>query len=134
MLVQVATEDTVLFTAQAYADQPRRLDAPHRQAVAQQLAQLIRCPHLSPFWLTAAARPTGQQLLLAALKEQLLELLAFLQVYPTYADKGFNAAASERFKQLVPNAPSSWLEGRRQLCDIESVEVSWEVPVDDLRQ
>ena len=80
----LASEDTVLYTAQTYinAQQSTQL----RQAAQQQLAQLVRCPHLSHFWLTAALslRATDDQFVLKPIQQQAGALLAFLQVQPDF--------------------------------------------------
>lgn len=74
LLLQVTSEDTVLFTAQAYMDQQPAGDA--KQLAAAKLAPLLRCPHLSQFWLSVSvlADHAGEQLL-GALQPQLKRLL-----------------------------------------------------------
>jgi hypothetical protein len=49
VLPQVASEDTVLYTAQTYKG--KLTDTQQRQMAQQLLAPLIRCPRLSQFWL-----------------------------------------------------------------------------------
>ena len=56
-MLQVASEDTVLYTADVYV---RKItDLPQRQTAQQLLAPLVRAQHLSQhlsqFWLSAAA-------------------------------------------------------------------------------
>lgn len=124
---QVASEDTVLYTAQAYitAQQGTR----QRSAALQHLSQLVRCPHLSHFWLTAALDPACGQFVLKPLKQQVRALMAFLQVQPRGRYK------IDRFKAAVPDAPASWALGACKLQHApRSVSVSWQLPVRDLKE
>jgi hypothetical protein len=126
MYVQVVSEDTVLYTAQKYVDSQQGDE--QQQAARQQLALLVRCPHLSPFWLSAAARSEESQLLLAPMRDQLLELLQCLQVTPDLK------AALLAFKRWVPDQPASWLLGKRQLKAQRPAVVTWQLAVSDLKQ
>lgn len=124
-LLKVVTEDTVLFTAQAYLDaQP---DPEQRQAAAQQLAPLIRCPHLSRAWLCAAARAAPEELpLLQPYKHEVGECLAFLQTIPWQ---------QRAFASLVPSTPASWLRGPRVSSVVpQKVQLNWTLSVDALKR
>lgn len=75
-MLQVASEDNVLYTAQAYLDGVS--DVQERQAAQQLLARLVRAQHLSHFWLAAAALSTqAPSLLVATYQKQLRQLLLF---------------------------------------------------------
>ena len=106
-----------------------------QQAARQQLAPLVRCPYLSPFWLTAAARCTESELLLAPMRDQLLQLLQLLQVVP---DFGNDAAVRfwffQKFEWWAPNPPDSWLLGKRQPKAQLPCAVTWLLPVSELKQ
>ena len=118
----------MLYTAQAYIKaQPRARQ--QRQAAQQQLAQLVRCQHLSHFWLTAAIRTTAGQFVLKPVKQQAGALLAVLQVQPP------GRYDSKHFQSAVPDAPASWALGPRELQPApRSVSMSWQLPVSELKE
>ena len=123
----MATEDTVLYTAQAYIKAQQ--SPQQKQAALQQLAQLLRCPHLSHFWLTAAKNSTDDQFVLKPAQQQAGFLLAFLQVQPR------GRFDSQRYNKLMPDAPASWALGPRQILPApRSVTVSWQLPVSELKE
>jgi hypothetical protein len=125
LCMQVITEDTVLFTAQAYLDaQP---DPEQRQAAAQQLAPLIRCPHLSRAWLSAATRAAPEELpLLGPYTYEIGECLAFLQSCPWH---------QQDFVSMVPSTPASWLRGPRVSSIVmRGQHLTWSLSVDELKR
>lgn len=126
--LQVTTEDTVLFTAQQYVSAQQVTE--QQQAASEQLALLVRCPYLSPCWLTAGARARQSELLLALLKEHLLNLLACVQLAQN------SELSAERMRRaILPTAPRSWLQGPRQLkAEVESVQVTWRLSISQIRQ
>ena len=80
--LQVASEDTVLFTAQVYADKLREaslaiVGSLHGEQLAiDKLAPLVRCPHLSQFWLSASVlSDDAHDLLLQKQQPQVKRLL-----------------------------------------------------------
>lgn len=75
---QVASEDTVLYTAQRYVDAVK--DRQHWEAAKQQLATLIRCTHLSWFWLSAVALSVDAPTLLLSQQQAQLRQLLMLQL------------------------------------------------------
>lgn len=78
--LQVHSEDSVLWTAQAYVS--TQATPEQQQAEAQQLAPLVRCPHLSQLWLTAmVASPHASKLLLGQYIPQIHRLLPYMMVY-----------------------------------------------------
>ena len=80
--LQVASEDTVLYTAQRYVD---RYTGEQRAHAQQLLAPLIRCPLLSRYWLTASVNSAkADTMLLAELRPHLRELLLLLEAQPSY--------------------------------------------------
>lgn len=78
---QVASEDKVPYTAQAYMD--GQTDEEQRPAALQvmqvMLAPLVRCPHLRPFWLTVASRLTDVNSILFG-RRSMFEDLAAIQL------------------------------------------------------
>jgi hypothetical protein len=112
--LQVASEDTVLFTAQSYMDTLTR--AEQRRAAKQQLAPLIRCPHLSGFWLSALAlSPDAPKLLLSWQQEQVQQLLMLLHAHPSFKP------TAEQLEELLAGAPSSWALPARVYRPVSSV-------------
>lgn len=125
MRIQVTTEDTVLFTAQAYLNaQP---DPEQRQAAVQQLAPLIRCPHLSRVWLSAATRAVPEELpLLQPYTYEIGECLAFLQSSPW---------RPQMFSRWVSSTPASWLRGPRVRSAVpQALQLTWSLSVDELKR
>jgi len=120
----VASKDTVLFTAQQYVDAIN--DRQHWQAAEQQLAPLIRCLHLSSFWLSALAvsADAHKVLLLSKQRARLRQMLMLLQAEPTLE---LTAAELER---LLPGAPTSWGLPKRICKEVSSVQLTWRVDVE----
>jgi len=124
-LLQATSEDNVLYTAQKYVDSIT--DPQQWQAAAQKLAPLIRCPHVSTFWLSASVlSDDAPKLLLNQLSKQVGQLVMVQQAQP-----------GQRLKdphKLVPDAPASWALGKRAVKPPSSVQVTWELEVSKLRQ
>jgi len=98
-----------------------------KQAAAQKLAPLIRCPHVSPFWLSASVlSDDAPKLLLNQLSKQVGKLLMAQQAQPGLPLKDPHS--------LVPGAPDSWALGKRASKPPSSVQVTWELEVSKLRQ
>lgn len=103
----------MLYTAQAYLD----ADSQHCMSSQQsflsrrkQLSACIMCPHLSGFWLTAAALARGEdrsKMLLGGWHSALKQLMLAKQVAP-----GSRLSASI-IETEVPGAPPSWVLPRR---------------------
>lgn len=107
---QVASEDTVLYTAQRYVDNIS--DPVQHEHVVQQLAPLIRCQHLSLHWLaTAVASQDAGRCVLAPLRPLLPKLL---MVASANHGKGSLMQNSKPLHD-VSGAPASWLEPSRQI-------------------
>jgi hypothetical protein len=115
--VQVASEDTVLFTAQQFSD---RLDCEDARTSARlALAQLIRCQHLSTYWLSAvhvAREP--DRLLFCSLKQELGLLLGM-----RLADRQYIPTPTDIRSQLQ-GAPASWGLPERDLRSLNRVTLS----------
>lgn len=120
----MTTEDTVLFTAQAYMDAQQQPE--QRSAAQEQLAQLVRCPYLSRMWLYAHGFSHSSKLLLQPYGWVVQELLGFLQATP-WDGRCFLASVQE--------TSASWLRNSRPGSIMQPfVEMRWELPVDELKQ
>lgn len=126
--VQVASEDTVLFTAQAYTD--AQTHPVLKEAARQQLRQLVRCPYLWKSWLLAVTTADCATSVLDPLKVQIGWLLRFQAECPDFSNK------LERFKMMVEDVPASWLLGIRQHKPEapSSVDITWKLPVSRLQE
>jgi len=121
----VASEDTVLYTAQTYVNAVK--DRLQWETAKQQLAPLIRCQHLSWFWLSAAALSADAPTLLLPQQAQLRQLL-MLQ----HADSTFEPTATE-LEELLPGAPSNWCLPERVCREVSSVQLVWSLDVEEIR-
>lgn len=125
LLAQVASEDTVLYTAQQYVNS---LPEAQRSHAADQLSLLIRCPHMSVYWLPASVlRDNAPGVLLHKLRPHVQRMLLM-----RIAEPQFRPTAS-KLARLLPGAPESWSLGTRQHKLIESVPVTWQLSVSELR-
>jgi hypothetical protein len=101
--LQVTSKDTVLFTAEAYLSHKcsQSSSTSKRDEVRAQLARLIRCPHLSRFWLTAtvASKGPGSQHFLGDLHPHLVELASLQLAGPLHCA----AAAVAAIAASMPN-------------------------------
>jgi hypothetical protein len=129
-ILQVASEDTVLHTAQPYVDNLAAAGHEVLQAV-DRLAPLVRCPRLSQFWLSASVlSDDADRLLLRGLQYRLKRLLLLKQGIPagsivTAAD----ICASQEFPQ---DMPVSWgLPVRDIQPPVNSVTLRWGIDVID---
>jgi hypothetical protein len=128
-LVQVASEDTVLYTAQAYVDKLKgaSLDRADIQLVGSKLAALVRVPQLSTLWQAASAlADCAQEQLLGGQQKQLRQLL-LLQA-------SVSQTTAKDIKAVIPSAPASWLLGPRTTKKAGSVRVEWGVDVSAVKQ
>lgn len=125
--LQVASEDTVLFTAQRYVMRSKGAQRDHARRL---LAPLVRCPYLSRFWLTASANSVeAETILLAELRPHLRRLLMLAEAQPNYVV----SAADLQVGALLAGVPPSWGLGRRVSKPVSSVQVVWQVDVSELR-
>lgn len=124
---QASSEDNVLYTAHRYVDSIQ--DAQQQQAASKRLGPLIRCPHLSLCWLSAALNPkTAHSLpLLQELNEHIWRLLMCRHADPSAA---LTTADAQKY---LSAAPASWSLPPRPSVDVNRVEVSWSLPVSELR-
>jgi hypothetical protein len=127
--MQVASEDTVLYTAQAYVDKLKAdsLGSADIQLVQSKLAALVRCTQLSLLWCAASALAdnTPEQLLVG--QQAHLRQLLLLQV-------SAGKCTAEQIKAIIPSAPASWLLGPRTIKQVSSVQVVWSVDVSAIKQ
>lgn len=124
--LQVASEDTVLYTAQQYINQLAEQQQAHAR---QRLAPLIRCPHLSRYWLAASVTSAADTMLLAELRPHLRHLLILGEAKPGYTVDGTDV----REGGLLAGAPASWAMGRRVSKPVSSVQLLWRLDVSALR-
>jgi hypothetical protein len=120
-LQQVASEDTVLYTVRRYVEQD--WDSP----ALQQLRPLVRCQHLSLYWLAALASSRNEDL--EPFSDLLRELSTLLTIRITMPD--FQVTAQELQRHFV-NPPTSWALPRRALHPVSSVQLTWQLPVSEL--
>lgn len=125
----------MLYTAQAYLDADSQHCMYSQQSFLsrkQQLSVLIRCPHLSWFWLTAAALASDadrSKMLLGDLQPTLKQLMLAQQVAP-----GSQMSASV-IRTEVPGAPESWvLPPRAGKQAGGKVQVQWVVSVSEIKR
>jgi hypothetical protein len=128
----VASEDTVLFTAEAYVNNmPTETDeeCTAKEAAKAKLAPLIRCPHLSQFWVAAAVlSEEAINLLLEKVENPVKQLLIAMQAAPG-ADISPTNITDE-----VEDAPASWVLPRRVYRPLTiRVQVQWTVPVAEVQ-
>jgi hypothetical protein len=123
--VQVASEDTVLAAAREYLDAYKG----NASLVAGVLAPLIRCQHLSTFWLSACALQLDEGLsTLFSRFQQPLKPLLMMRL----ADKD-RVPTQEELQGEFEGAPSSWLLGQRASKTVDSVQLVWPLHVAELR-
>jgi hypothetical protein len=128
--LQVASEDTVLYTAQRYVNNTK---GTQKELARQQLAPLIRCPRLSRYWQSASVNSTkagDTYMLLAELRPLLQRLLLVLDGQSDYTVLGKDLKKGGVFE----GAPSSWVLGRRARKKVRSVQLVWQLDVGELRQ
>jgi len=124
--LQVASEDTVLYTAHKYVEAAP--SASQKLAAKQQLAPLIRCPHLSDFWLSALAVSADAPKLLLSEQQAVVKQLLMMQLGSS--GKGVTAAD---FTRQLPGAPSSWVLPKRVSRQVSSVQLTWMLEVEAVR-
>jgi hypothetical protein len=125
--VQVASEDTVLYTARQYIS---NLDGEQYDQAQQQLARVTRCPHLSRFWLSGSVNSAeADDMLLADLQTQLRQLLLLRDAQEKYH---VQAADLQEGGWLI-GAPPSWTLGCRVIKPVSSVQLVWHLNVSELR-
>jgi hypothetical protein len=133
VLMSVASEDTVLYTAQAYVDKQRQRQ--QRNAAVAALSQVIRCPQLSPYWLGAMVHSSdAPKLLLAAQTASIKRLLLAQLVAPVAALDG--ATLTGMFEDAsLPPPPDAWLLPRRATAAVLAggVRMTWALPLSELQ-
>lgn len=127
--MQVASEDTVLYTLRRYLGRLGTGNAAWQHA-RQVLAPLIRCPNLSQLWLSLAVVSTQTTLpdALDELRPQLGQLLLLRSAEPGVVVQQLH------LKGLPEGAPPSWALGRRAERLVASVSVTWDLNITTLRE
>jgi hypothetical protein len=123
--VQVASEDTVLYTLQRYLLSCAEAQQQH---VRQVLVPLVRCQHLSQFWVVDAVATTKPTHTLTELRPQLMKLLMLRSAQPGAV------VQTSHLQQLLGGAPASWALGRRLSKPVASVSVTWDVSISTLQE
>lgn len=117
----------MLFTAQTYVD--RITDENQQQAAKQQLALLIRCQHLSLQWLSTSLLSADRTKLLLSDSSKELGRLLMLR-----AADGNNKLDINSFRQLLPDAPSSWSLPKRRPRPIPNVQLKWSLDISKVKE
>jgi hypothetical protein len=103
-----------------------REDAAAKQRVQERLGPLIRCQHLSHYWLLLAAiSEDADSMPVAQLRPQLKQLLLMRS-----AKSSIPAAV---LKSQLVDMPPSWLLGKRTIIPLKEVQLAWELNVGELR-
>jgi hypothetical protein len=119
--LQVAAEDTVLYTAGAYVAAQQAQD--QRDAAKAALAATVRAPHLSGSCLAAQAFSKVAGQLMSHYNEQ-LKLLASHKL----ATRG--GAVPISALEHIPDVPAAWMLGTRQIVVSDGVRLVWRAPVE----
>jgi len=127
LALQVASEDTVLYTAERYVASQETHPLQHT-AARQQLARVVRCPHLSDFWLMASVLSGDKRRLLRPVRQQLKQLRLAWAADPSQRVTG------DKLLQLLPEAPHSWALGPRISRAVGPVQVVWKLDVSKLKE
>jgi hypothetical protein len=100
--LQVASEDTVLYTARQYLSKLHELQPTQAQHALKVLAPLIRCPQLSRYWMSGAIHAADYgQTMLAELRPQMWQLLLLRDAQEEYVVQDEDL----REGQLLAGAP-----------------------------
>lgn len=142
LVLQVASEDTVLYTVQRYMDSHCRarrnklsgdnydddgFEGYSREHIQKRLGPLLRCQHLSQYWLLLSAMSYGSYSMpLFQLERELKQLLTLRTLNPS--------ATSAEMKGVVEYAPPSWFLGERSISSVSTVQLTWELDVSTLRE
>jgi hypothetical protein len=104
-------------------------NAATKQHIQERLGPLIRCQHLSQFWLLLSVMSDDAGLMpLAQLRPQLKRLLTLRSATVTVA------ATVAEFKDELGDIPPSWFLGYRSITPVSAVELTWELEVSKLRE
>jgi hypothetical protein len=107
----------------------RTSDAASDQQIQERLGPLIRCQHLSQFWLLlSVVSDDAGQMPLAQLQPQLKRLLTLRSATVTVA------ATAAELKDELGEIPPSWLLGERSITPVRTVELTWDLEVSKVRE
>jgi hypothetical protein len=123
--VQVASEDTILAAVREYV----KANSPRTAAGNLALGPLIRCQHLSMYWLSACALwgDEGLSALFSPFKKPLKKLLMM-----RLADSNY-VPAVDQLQQRLDGAPASWGLRKRTFRSVHDVKLVWPLPIAELR-
>lgn len=122
------SEDTVLFTMQRYLSS---ISCPAKRCFAKQrLAPLVRCQHLSQFWLAASLK--SQQAGSMVLSDLRPQLRQFKQPHAPKPGCTHVPVKALEEAELLSSAPASWALARRARKPVSSVDIMWELSISTL--
>ena len=141
----------MLYTAQAYVDKQTNAaketfgatpmpvfgaqQASAGHLAVDKLAPLVRCPHLSQFWLSALVlSDDADKLLMRGLQPQLERLLLVRQAQRRLCWGPSIIISHWPSPSDVLGAPASWLLPVRGIQPVSSRQLEWEVDVAAIRQ
>ena len=103
---------------------------PGASLVAEALAPVIRCQHLSLYWLSACVLSKDEEMsgLLRPFKKQVQQLLLM-----RLADNHY-VPTQDELQQHLEGAPVAWLLGRRASKGVGYLELVWPLRIDKLRR
>jgi hypothetical protein len=138
-VLQVVSEDTVLYTIRKYlsgleqeallSDEEEE-EEQQQQHAKQRLAPLIRCPHLSRYWLSGLLNSDeAGEVLLPEMRPLLKRLLLFRDAHAGCAVTSTDLQEGG----LLEGAPASWALGSRVSKSVSSVQMVSQVDVSELR-
>lgn len=129
--VQASCEDNVLYTAQQYLD--NLPPGPQQDRARQRLPLFIRCLHLSMYWLAASV--VSGVLQTPPFDKYGKILLNYRNADPKHTLQELEVSRMlERARAWGRiDAPGGWVLPPRPSVRVESVELTWAVPVREVR-
>jgi hypothetical protein len=113
------------MTNQSHGDRRKQQDL-----AKQRLAPLIRCPHLSRYWLSGTVNSLdADAMLLAELRPQIRQLLLLRDAKADYMVTDTSLLEGNP----LAGAPPSWVLEQRVVKPVGSVELVWQLEVCKLR-
>lgn len=116
----------MLYTVQEYMNSASGGDDTEEQ-IQERLGPLVRCQHLSQYWLLMSAySKDAESMPLAKLLQQLKALLMLRMSVPS--------ATADVLHSEVSKAPPSWALDQRSIVPGSTVHLTWELDINQLRQ
>jgi hypothetical protein len=125
--LRVASEDTVLYTANKYV---AAVPHGHTPSFWAALAKLIRAPHLSGTMLSAQALSSSSPHMLLSYYSTtglLKQLISFRLAMSS-------AVVPASVLSQITGAPAAWRLSKRQIVPSDGVRLVWRLPVEQLAQ